>query len=566
MRDDDLQDHGSERDTLAAGPARLGLPAFLRAGEPIDLAEIPAGAESVLASNARGVTIRTAAHREAAALALAPGTWQLEALDAAGGVLAAELVTVGSHPAERPVHAFVTSFESGSAGASLEWLNSLRATVVQFYDWMAAYCAPVGPGPQWRDPSQRLVVRATVEELAREVRSRGGVALAYAPVYAADLDYAAAHPEQMLYRGDGQRERLFDAIVLANPADVRWQEQFLAAYGNAADELGFNGVHVDTYGFPRAALDARGAPVGMRSAYEGFLGALRAGRPEDTISFNQVNGVPPAVRLPRGPSIRYCEAWPPNGAWRHLEALVDRTSGRSGGVGGQAGPADDRPVRGSLACYPPVWGRPGDALPAERRLAALRTVVSTEAIATMLGVSILVHGDQRAVLDDPYYPQHERLTAREASIVLDWHRFALRCRDLFLDGEDTSWYEIGDDNGAVSVTWDGPVHPEPMGGSVFARVVSTDDYVAVGALDLSGSAAGRWSETTASGECRGVRVRILRDRPERWEAAGAVLGHRGGQFVPLGARTVEHREGLALEVELPVVSGWSILRLVPRRG
>lgn len=61
-------------------------------------------------------------------------------------------------------------------------------------------------------------------------------------------------------------------------------------------------------------------------------------------------------------------------------------------------------------------------------------------------------------------------------------------------------------------------------------------------------------------------MRILRDRPERWEAAGAVLGHRDGRFVPLGARTVEHREGLALEVELPVVSGWSILRLVPRRS
>ena len=44
-----------------------------------------------------------------------------------------------------------------------------------------------------------------------------------------------------------------------------------------------------------------------------------------------------------------------------------------------------------------------------------------------------------------------------------WHRFALRCRDLFIDGEDTSWYEIDDENGAVALDWDGPVQPRTCG-------------------------------------------------------------------------------------------------------
>jgi hypothetical protein len=57
----------------------------------------------------------------------------------------------------------------------------------------------------------------------------------------------------------------------------------------------------------------------------------------------------------------------------------------------------------------------------------------------------------------PLYRKHERLSAEEVATVLAWHRFALRYRDLFLEGENTSWYDVGDDNGAVRLDWDGPV-------------------------------------------------------------------------------------------------------------
>ena len=123
-------------------------------------------------------------------------------------------------------------------------------------------------------------------------------------------------------------------------------------------------------------------------------------------------------------------------------------------------------MRGTIACYPPVWGTndPNGPVSGPAREASLRTVVCTEAVATCLGASALLFGDVRAVLCDPYYPKHERLSAAEVATVLAWHRFALRYRDLFLEGEDTSWYDVGDDNGAVRLDWDGPVRPEPARG------------------------------------------------------------------------------------------------------
>jgi hypothetical protein len=191
----------------------------------------------------------------------------------------------------------------------------------------------------------------------------------------------------------------------------------------------------------------------------------------------------------------------------------------------------------------------------------LRTALCTEAVATCLGASALLYGDVRAVLCDPYYPKHERLSAEEAATVLAWHRFALRCRDLFVEGEDTSWYDIADENGAVAVEWDGPVRPEPVAGAVFARVVRSEDCVAVGVLDLTGSAHGLWSEPTGPGRCRSVRARLLLQAPERWHAAVAALGRAGDRFVPVPLTAAEHREGRAVEVEVPIEAGWSVLRM-----
>jgi dextranase len=552
---DDLAHDDLAHDVLGLDALR----AFYRAGEEIILAPLPAGSTRVLARRVTGEVFNAELRASGAQFAsgLPPGTYALEVVGPDGDLAAEELTTVGAHAGERPVHGFATSFEVENVPAVLAWLRALRCTVVQIYDWMASYTAPLGPPGGWRDPSNRPVSFEALRSLSAGIRGQGAVAHAYAPVYAVDLPFAAAHPELLMYRNDGAPQSFFDFIQLADPSNREWQRHFVEAYGGAADAIGFNGFHIDTYGYPRVATDREGHSIDMRAAYESFLTFFRSQRPGDLVSFNQVNGVPSALQLAPGPGFRYCEVWPPNDGWRHLEGLMDRSAGRAGRVRLSA---EGDMMRGTIACYPPVWG--GDA-----RQAALRSVVLTEAVATCLGASALVYGDRTAALCDPYYPKHERLSDDEAATVLAWHRFALRCRDLFIEGEDTSWYEVDDENGAVAFDWahpEGPgqVRPEPIGGTVFARVVHTEDRVAISLVDLSGSTNGRWSETTGRGACRSVRVRVLVPTPERWQVAAAVLGRGGGRFAPLPFAVVEHRQGRAVQVEVPVESGWSVLRLL----
>jgi dextranase len=537
---------------------------FYRSEEEISVSALPAGTLRVVASRATGHVFEATLDGSARFSGLPAGTYSFEAYDAAGDLLIEELTTVGVHQGERPVHGFATSFKEEDISLVLEWHRTLRSTVVQVYDWMASYTEPLGPETGWEDPSHRPVSLKALRSLADGLKELGAVTHAYAPVYAVGNQFAADHPEMLMYQGDGEVIRFLDQIVLASPANLEWQRHFVSSYGDAANAIGFDGFHIDTYGYPRTANDVDGKPIDLRRAYESFLTFLRHAWPLELISFNQVNGVPSAMSLPDGPGFRYCEIWPPNDRWRHFEGLLDRSSGRAGVVRAPSPP--DELMRGSLACYPPVWGidKPTGLVEGVAREASLRTVVSTEAIVTMLGASALLYGDKTAALCDPYYPKHANLSGPEAATVIAWRRFALRCRDLFLDGEDTSWYEIGDENGAVGVNASAAVRPEPVGGTLFARVVHAEGLVTVGVLDLTGSENGRWSEPTQRGGVTSVTVRVLLDHPGSWKTAAAVLGAPSDRFAQISSTEVAHRQGRALEVELPLVSGWSVLRLEKR--
>jgi dextranase len=534
---------------------------FYRIGEEIVLSGLPNDADHVVAWRADGTAVNGNTVDTNWVLALTKGTYNIEVFNSVGDLLCEEITTVGAHQGERPVHGFATSFQDSDVEEVIDWHRSLRTTVVQIYDWMFSYTEPLGDVGGWKDPSNRPVSLTALQKLASGFGSMGAVTHAYAPIYAVGNEFASANPEMLLYEDNGEVIRFLDQIVIANPNNAQWQQHFVKSYGEAMDTIGFDGLHVDTYGYPRLAFDFDGVPVDMRAAYEAFLTYLRDGRPHDLISFNQVNGVPSSAKLPGGPWFRYCEIWAPNVAWRHFEGLLDRSSGVAGLVP-TARDADSE-VRGSLACYPPVWrvnsSKFHDDEPSRER--SLRTVLLTDAIATMLGTSALIFGDKSAALCDPYYPKHAKLNADESATVIRWRRFALRCRDLFIDGEDTSWYEINDENGSVGISARHPVAPEPVGGSIFARVFQGSNLVTVGVLDLTGSENGLWSEQSQNGVAQMATVRVLLDDPESWRVDAAILGLNEDRFTPHDSKLVEHRQGRALEVELPLIDGWAVIRM-----
>jgi len=510
--------------------------------EKVVIGDLPPGTDKVTCHTAVGEVCNLNMNsRYAFSTALPAGTHAFEAWSG-GQLLGEEFATIDGAAGSPPVMAFATSFVVEKVEEVLSWLRALRCTVVQVYDWMERYSAPLPSAEDYEDPLRRHLSRSALERLVEGIHQMGAVAQAYAPVAAADPVFARAHRDWSLFRSDGAPQTLGDLLDIMDPASTGWQEHWMKSYGGAAEEIGFDGFHLDTYGYPRRAFLQDGSARPMGAAYRAFVDRLRATAPSARLSFNQVNGVPGAFRIPAAPAFRYIEVWPPNDRWRHLESLFARSAGESS-------------ARGVLALYPPVWKR-------GLRTAALRTVCLSEAVATSLGSGLLVFGDSAGVLSDPYYPSHEKLRADEAAHVLKWHRFSLRCRDLFSMGEDTTWVDIGDENGAVQViVKDVPVRPEPSAGVVFARVVRSGSVTAVSCLDLSGSSDGSWAQPTASGIADEALVRLLVAAPERCRADVATLGVGGGRFRSAELREVAHREGRAIELSLPLRRGWAVARV-----
>ncbi len=513
--------------------------------EKIVVSDLPELTQDVLVRTAHGAAIHATLNDDSAMFDHLPeGTHALEARSTSDEILAEEFFTVRRHQGEDPIMGFATSFGSTQQESVLSWLRRLRCTVVQVYDWMESYSKPLATTNLYRDPLGRPIERDQLEQLITGIRGSGAVAQAYAPVIAADDKFAADHPEWRLFRSDGAPQSLGDLLQIMNPGNSGWQQHWIESYGDAVDELGFNGFHLDTYGYPRVALNSVGETVSVADGYADFVGAVREARPNDVISFNQVNGVPRAFAPPTSPSFRYVEVWPPNDKWRHIEGLLQRGAG-------------NRPVHGdTLALYPPVWG--------DDRNSALRTGILSEAIITVLGANTLIWGDDNGVLCHPYYVNHEQLRGQEIATVLEWHRFGLRCRDLFKGRTDTSWYELDDENASVIVLSSTKASPEPVGDALFVRVIRSDEEVVVSVLDLSGSVDGSWSSGTGPGTCTSAKVSILVDAPDKWQAEASVLGRDEGRFTSLETSVVSMREGRGVSCDIRIDGGWSVLRLATK--
>jgi dextranase len=99
------------------------------------------------------------------------------------------------------------------------------------------------------------------------------------------------------------------------------------------DEVGFDGIHMDQYGFPKWSYDAAGAAVDLAtrsrasSTRPRTRGATREGA---AVLFNAVNDWPIEEVAPSDQAAVYIEVWPPHDRYRDLVDLIRRARDLSG--------------------------------------------------------------------------------------------------------------------------------------------------------------------------------------------------------------------------------------------
>jgi len=509
---------------------------MFKPGEPIQLvAEIEA--EATAAASLR-ITIAHLASIVATwiePVALTPGTrtvtldWaapdiaprgygvELELLDDAGRRQDAATTAFDVLPAWTtfPRYGFLTDFTPGRGdiAAAVESLARFHLNGLQFYDWHYRHDHLLPPEPEYTDPLGRRLSLAVVAEGVRAAQAHGMAAMPYLAVYAASPEFWRDHPEWALYDAERRPISFGDGLLgLMNPAPgAPWTRHLLGECDAVLAALPFDGLHVDQYGEPKVAFDAKGKPVDLPAAFWSFIGALKERHPQATVLFNAVGNWPIEALTASPQDFSYIEVWPPWTGYRDLQEIVTRARALSGG----------KPV--VVALY----------LAADRPV----NIRLADALIFSCGGSRIELGERERLLADPYFPRHQPLPSELRTTLRRYYDFAVRY------GE---W--IGP---AASNATEGSVEA-PAGVWVVCR--ATGDWFVVCLVNAAGLEEARWDQPLPPPVPQtdvSIRVRTPWPVGQVW-CASPDGGHPELHPAAWG------REGDEVRVTLPFLDTWAI--------
>lgn len=224
-------------------------------------------------------------------------------------------------------YAFLSDFSPRDAQVEdVEWIRDLHLNAVQFYDWMYRHDRLIPPQTQFLDPLGRQTDLSVIEKKIEACKQAGIRPIAYGAVYASSEELFREHPEWGMYTMDGKPMTFADWLYYMNVSqDCGWSAHILEEYRQAI-ALGFSGIHMDTYGFPKQVWDGEGHPVDLAQALSGLIDRaaeiVRREDPDSGVIFNAVNNWPmEAVAKTRQDAV-YIEVWPPNERYQDLYTLI----------------------------------------------------------------------------------------------------------------------------------------------------------------------------------------------------------------------------------------------------
>ncbi|MCR4426280.1 MAG: glycoside hydrolase family 66 protein [Firmicutes bacterium] len=431
-------------------------------------------------------------------------------------------------------------------------MTDMHLNVVQFYDWMYRHHDFMPPEDVFIDPLGRLLDLREVRAQVVRARDRRMAPMAYGAMYGAERDFVESHPGCVAYRMDGTPHSLGDLIfVMDISRGSEWSRHIIEEYSKAINEVGFDGVHVDQYGFPKTYYTKERRLIRTEDEFAPFIETCRARLgPDVGLIFNCVNNWP-VSRVALAPQDAvYIEVWPPHDTYRDLRALVLR--------GLEAARHKKQVI---LAAYvKPFQGeeiRHGlDAwTPAET---AMRL---TSAAIMASGGFHLVLGEGDAVLTDGYYPRYARIRPEFAGIMRRYWDFAVRYEEFLFDlgARDVSETEVGGADDTVQIV-NLPSGPWGDAGKVWATVRHGEGYELLNLVNLVGVDSPAWNEPKASPPTplRGVAVRWLMDEQIR-DVLHASPDRPDLSLVRLPYREVPHTHGRAIEFVLPELDYWGMV-------
>lgn len=494
---------------------------------------------------------------------------EIELYDSSGKLecVAYSAFDVVKHWSEAPRYGFLSDFDADHLGDTedIHFLNKHHINVVQFYDWMYRHDQLVHPQKRnYIDPMGRNVSLDVVEEKMNAARARGMKTMAYGAMYACLQDFYEDHKHWALYQNDGVPYTLADTFFIMDISeDSPWNDWIIPELKKVI-EWGFDGIHLDQYGFPKKALRKRGSElevVDLAKCFSLFINrtmqVIKQVNPEAGLIFNNVSNFPTYATAQSDQNLVYIEVWSPINSYQDLKLLIDEAKQQAG----------HKNV--ILAAYLLPFYSDNVTFNQEK---AENGALTTMATIFANGAFHLLIGEHGNILTEGYYPNYGQMSMPFRDEVRSYYDFIVRYHDLLFDKSfidlsftHTGGYvsEIGRDNEFEFQSDSTVFAPHGQLGTVWTMIKENDKFIVIHLINLCGLSNDQWNKGKEQRPERieNIYIQILLN--EKLEGAyWSTPDSNNGSPQQLTAKPVKSTNGFVQEVRLPILDIWSMVYFV----
>lgn len=372
---------------------------------------------------------------------------------------------------QMPRYGFLSDFEPGrtNAAKTLQTLSDLHINSLQYYDWMYRHETLLTDHDPYVDPLGRTLSLITVNELIDEGHKHNIAAMPYTAIYAASIEFFNDHKDWALYYADGSPVYLgtnFLAYMDPRP-DSEWTKHLLREFRAVLEKTKFDGIHLDQYGDPKEAYDAKGVHFKLDGPIAATITktheVVDQYRTDGAVVFNCVTNWPVELASQADEDIIYIEVWAPYTSFSDLHTLI--TYAQLQGTG--------KPVVLAAYVHPENSSNP----------------FLMDAIIFASGGGRIELGESSGYLANPYFPDYDILAPEQTELLRNYYDFAVRYQNII--GPSTveatkNWREkikiIGLKVGLNSTD------------DVFALVRESEDTLAVSLINITEINSKKWNE------------------------------------------------------------------------
>ena len=153
-------------------------------------------------------------------------------------------------------YGFLSDFRKadGENDYDVENLRKYHINYLQFYDWSYRHDQLVSLQENYQDMMGKSIHLPTIRHKVQKAAQYGMKSLGYGAVYAASREFYEKHKDWAFYNSAGEVFRFIQVFYIMNICrESPWHNHIIEEYRRAITEIGFAGIHMDTYGFPKTA-------------------------------------------------------------------------------------------------------------------------------------------------------------------------------------------------------------------------------------------------------------------------------------------------------------------------